>query len=165
MYRDRFPDSSNIIILLKKRKFRSPVIFFNVTLFGKLLCSKFYKQQEVFWSQIKGAYQKWHVSGQLSSHVQRITKSYAELYWLSIFTGTRSDPIQRGWGVQPVNHKSQRTANAPIWLVYSLKSNFSELSQDSVFMPVSGVEEKKYELRNKKWKLKFVKKNTNRLRR
>ena len=38
--------------------------------------------------------------------------------------------------VQPVNHKSQRTTNAPFWLAYSLKSNFSELQQDSVFVPV-----------------------------
>ena len=29
---------------------------------------------------------------------------------------------QGGWGVHPANHKSQRTANAPIWLAYSLKS-------------------------------------------
>ena len=32
--------------------------------------------------------------------------------------------------------QSQRTANAPIWLAYSLKSNFSKLQQDSVFLPV-----------------------------
>ena len=30
-------------------------------------------------------------------------------------------------GVQPVNHKSQRTTNAPIWLAYSLTFNFSAL--------------------------------------
>ena len=30
----------------------------------------------------------------------------------------------------------QRTANALIWLAYSLKSNFSELPQDFVFVPV-----------------------------
>ena len=32
--------------------------------------------------------------------------------------------------------QSQRKANAPIWLAYSLKSNFIKLPQDSVFLPV-----------------------------
>ena len=36
--------------------------------------------------------------------------------------------------------ESQRTANASIWLAYSLKSNFSELPQDSVFVSVFTVE-------------------------
>ena len=30
-------------------------------------------------------------------------------------------------------NKSQRTTNAPIWLAYSIKSNFSALPQNSVF--------------------------------
>ena len=38
------------------------------------------------------------------------------------------------------NQNSQRTANALIWLAYSLKSNFSEFQQDSVFCQFSAVE-------------------------
>ena len=52
---------------------------------------------------------------------------------------TRCDPISRGWGVQPVNHKSQRMTNAPIWLAYSLRSNFSELGIFIKFWRASSV--------------------------
>ena len=66
------------------------------------------------------------------------------MYSIDFSSGRTENKRWRSYFLTGLKHGAilynARTTNAPIWLAYSLKSNFSELPQDSVLCRFSAVE-------------------------